>query len=121
MGQNNFETMKKSIAIILVIFLYACKNDSEKSNALDFCLEQSENIINNENDRLIRQLELMAIDDPNFSNSFVKFQFKKVKVSFKANQEFEHKIIEMERINKVSLSNIKIAFEIYLGFTYKRR
>lgn len=100
--------MKKIYAIILVVFLFACKNDTKKTDVLDFSLAQSENIINDQNIILLKKLERIAIDDP--LSSMAKFQYHKANEAYNLNQDFKKKIIAVD--NKEN--NLNIEFNNYL-------
>lgn len=100
--------MKKIFAIILVVFLFACKNDAEKTETLDFCLSQSENIINDQNISLLKKLERIAINDP--LSSMAKFQYNKANEANNLSEDFKKKIIAID--NKEN--NLNIEFNNYL-------
>jgi hypothetical protein len=104
--------MKKIIAIILVVFLFSCKNDAEKMDALDFCVEQSERIIKNQNNKLMRQLKMDTMS-PYATNSVQKIYFKMASKAFNLYDMFNEKIDKKERLNKISLTDLKIEFIKY--------
>jgi hypothetical protein len=104
--------MKKSVVIILVIFLFACKNNDEKMDTLDFCVEQSENIISNQNKNLLNKFKGIAVNDP--VSSVAKFQYRKANEAYKLSEDFEKKIIANEDKNNNSLLDLNNEFNKYL-------
>ena len=101
--------MKKIIAIILVVFLFACKNDVEKTDALDFCLLQSENIFNNRNKKHLSQ---MATDTLNsFATNSLRKTSKLANDAFQIQDDFVKKI---NRQKNISLPDLNIEFNKYL-------
>jgi hypothetical protein len=101
--------MKKIIAIILLVFLFSCKNDSEKMDALDFCLLQSENMINNRNKKHLSQMSMDTLNP--FATNSLRKRSKLANNAFQLHDDFVKKI---NRQKNISLSDLNIEFNKYL-------
>jgi hypothetical protein len=106
--------MKKIIAIILVIFLFACKNDVEKTDALDFCLENSIDLIRLENINIIKGFEHRLLNQINYSDTILKFEISQANKAFKLYDEFNKKLLITVDENKISNQVLSLAFKEYL-------
>ncbi len=106
--------MKKSIAIILVIFLFSCKNEAEKTDALDFCMENSIELIRIENTNIIKGFEHRLLNQMNSSDTILKFEIDQANIAFKLYDEFNKKLIKKVSDNNIALQGFSSAFNEYL-------
>ncbi len=106
--------MKKIIAIILVVFLFACKNDAEKTEALDFCLDNSIDLIRLENINIIKDFDRRLLNQINYSDTILKFEISQANKAFKLYDEFNKKLLITVDDNKISNQVLSKAFKEYL-------
>lgn len=106
--------MKEYIAIILVICLFACKNNSSKTEALDFCMENSIYLLRTQNISIVKRFESRLINDKHSSDTISKFEFNQAKKAFKLYDEFNKKLTNTVSDNKVSIQVLSLAFKEYL-------